>query len=129
VRDIALKVGQIVAASPDAKQVNFDWMEPDRQVRIRVDQNEARLLGLSSQSVADRPERRHIRHTRHPGPRRHLSGQLVVRATDEQRVSLDSLRTLQVPLPGGQTVPLSQFATFEYGQEFPLIWRRDRVPT
>src|SRR4029077_2285825 len=54
---------------------------------------------------------------------------VVARATDEQRVSLDSLRTLQVSLPGGQTVPLSQFASFEYDQEFPLIWRRDRVPT
>jgi multidrug efflux pump subunit AcrB len=26
-------------------------------------------------------------------------------------------------------VPLSQFATFEYEQAQPLIWRRDRVPT
>jgi multidrug efflux pump subunit AcrB len=34
-----------------------------------------------------------------------------------------------VPLPGGRTVPLSQFASFEYDQEFPLIWRRDRIPT
>jgi multidrug efflux pump len=54
---------------------------------------------------------------------------VVTRATDEQRVSLANLRSLQVPLPNGQTVPLSQFATFEYEQEFPLIWRRDRVPT
>ena len=44
-------------------------------------------------------------------------------------MSLDTLRTLQVPMPGGRTVPLSQFATFEYGQEYPLVWRRDRVPT
>ena len=36
---------------------------------------------------------------------------VVARATDEQRVSLDTLRTLQVPLPNGRTVPLSQFAT------------------
>jgi len=36
---------------------------------------------------------------------------------------------VQVPLPSGRTVPLSQFATFEYQQEYPLIWRRDRVPT
>jgi multidrug efflux pump subunit AcrB len=36
---------------------------------------------------------------------------------------------LQVALPGGQTVPLSQFASFEYDQEFPLVWRRDRIPT
>jgi multidrug efflux pump subunit AcrB len=26
-------------------------------------------------------------------------------------------------------VPLSQFATFTYDQEQPLVWRRDRVPT
>ncbi len=26
-------------------------------------------------------------------------------------------------------MPLSQFATFEYGQEYPLVWRRDRTPT
>ena len=44
---------------------------------------------------------------------------VVARATDEQRVSLDTLRTMQVPLPGGRTVPLSQFATFEYEQEYP----------
>src|SRR5262249_16681318 len=54
---------------------------------------------------------------------------VVVRATDEQRVSLDTLRSIQVPLPNGRTVPLSQFATFSYDQEQPLVWRRDRVPT
>ena len=54
---------------------------------------------------------------------------VVLRATDEQRASLDSLRSLQVSVPGGRTVPLSQFATFEYGQEYPLVWRRDRTPT
>jgi multidrug efflux pump len=26
-------------------------------------------------------------------------------------------------------VPLRQVATFDFDQEFPLIWRRDRVPT
>jgi len=32
-------------------------------------------------------------------------------------------------LPNGRTVPLSQFASFTYDQEQPLVWRRDRVPT
>jgi multidrug efflux pump len=54
---------------------------------------------------------------------------VIARATDEQRVSLDTLRSLQVPLPSGRTVALSQFATFGYEQEYPLVWRRDRVPT
>lgn len=129
VREIALKVAQIVSANPQAKQVNFDWMEPDRQVRIRVDQDEARLLGLGSQAIAT------VLNTVISGsPVTQVRDDIylvnvLARATDEERVSLANLRTLQVPLPGGQTVPLSQFATFEYDQEFPLIWRRDRVPT
>ena len=129
VREIAFKLAQIVAANPQAENVNFDWIEPARQVRIRVDQDEARLLGLSSQALAG------VLNTV-------ISGSaitqvrddiylvdVIVRATDEQRVSLATLRTLQVPLPSGRTVPLSQFATFEYEQDYPLIWRRDRVPT
>ena len=43
--------------------------------------------------------------------------------------STPTLRSLQLPLPNGRTVPLSQIASFEFDQEFPLIWRRDRIPT
>ncbi|MBV9980079.1 efflux RND transporter permease subunit [Bradyrhizobium sp.] len=129
VREIALKVGQIVAANPGAKQVNFDWMEPARQVRIRIDQDEARLLGLSSQTIAT------VLNAVISGtPVTQVRDDIylvnvLARATEEQRVSLDDLRSLQVPLPGGRTVPLRQFASFEYDQEYPLVWRRDRIPT
>jgi multidrug efflux pump len=129
VREIALKLAQIIAANHKAANINFDWIEPARKLRIRINQDEARLLGLSSQTVAN------VLNTV-------ITGQsvtqvrddiylvdVIARATDEQRVSLAALRTLQVPLPGGRTVPLSQFATFEYEQDYPLIWRRDRVPT
>lgn len=129
VRDIALKLAQIVATNPEAEKINFDWMEPARQVRIRIDQDEARLLGLSTQAIAS------VLNTVISGtPVTQVRDDIylidvVTRATDEQRVSLANMRTLQVPLPNGQTVPLSQFAAFEYQQEYPLVWRRDRVPT
>src|SRR4051812_33469304 len=32
-------------------------------------------------------------------------------------------------LPNGRTVPLTRLASVSYGQELPLIWRRDRVPS
>jgi multidrug efflux pump subunit AcrB len=129
VREIALKLAQIVATNPQAEHVNFDWIEPTRQVRIRVDQDEARLLGLSSQALAS------VLNTVITGtPITQVRDDIylvdvVVRATDEQRASLATLRTLQVPLPSGRTVALGQFATFEYVQDYPLVWRRDRVPT
>ncbi len=129
VRSLALDLAQVVAASPDTLRTNFDWVEPTREVRIRVDQNEARLLGLSSEALAG------VLNTVLTGaPVTQVRDDIylvdvVARATDEQRVSLTTLPTLQVPLPNGRTVPLSQFATFEFTQDFPLIWRRDRVPT
>jgi multidrug efflux pump subunit AcrB len=129
VRDIALKLGGVVASGPAIRNVNYDWMDPARELRINIDQNEARLLGLSSSAVASTLNTV-------------MSGavvtqvrddiylvDLVVRADDEQRVSLATLANLQVSIPGGRTVPLSQFAGFEYGQTYPVIWRRDRVPT
>jgi multidrug efflux pump len=129
VREIAAKLAQLVARNPQAVNVNFDWMEPAREVRIRIDQDEARLLGLSSQSLAG------VLNTVMTGASiTQLRDDIylvdvIVRATDEQRVSLATLPTLQVPLPNGRTVPLNQFATFEYEQDYPLIWRRDRDPT
>jgi multidrug efflux pump subunit AcrB len=129
VREIAFKLAQIVAGNPQAEKVNFDWIEPAREMRIRIDQDQARLLGLSSQAIAG------VLNTVLSGtPISQVRDDIylvdvVVRATDEQRVSIETLRTLQVPLPGGRTVPLSQFATFEYAQEYPVVWRRDRVPT
>ena len=72
VREIAFKLAQIVATNPQAVHVNFDWIEPARQVRIRVDQDEARLLGLELAGAGERAQHRHIGHLHHPGARRHL---------------------------------------------------------
>ena len=107
-----------------------EWIPRRHHPRIiQIDQNEARQLGLSSQALSS------VLNTV-------MSGtsitqvrddiylvDVIVRATDEQRVSLATLPNLSVPLPSGRTVPLSQFATFEYEQDYPLIWRRDRDPT
>ena len=129
VRDIALRLAGSMSARSELRRVNFDWMEPARMVRIRVDQDQARLLGLSSQTLAAV-----LNAVVTGSPVTQLRDgiylvDVVARATDEQRVSLATLRTVQVPLPNGRTVPLSQLATFDFDQEFPLIWRRNRVPT
>jgi multidrug efflux pump subunit AcrB len=54
---------------------------------------------------------------------------VLVRASADERMSVETIRTLQVPLPNGRTVPLAQFASVDYGQEYPIVWRRDRLPT
>ncbi len=128
-RDIAMQLADRVAAHPGTRRVNFDWMEPERELRIRIDQDQARQLGLSSQAVSTA-----LNTT--------ISGTTITQVRDDiylvnvvarelggQSLSVETLRTLPVSLPNGRTIPLSQFATFEYGQDYPLVWRRDRVPT
>ncbi len=128
-RDIAMELADRVAANPGARRVNFDWMEPERELHIRIDQEQARQLGLSSQAVAT-------------ALNANISGTPITQVRDDiylvnvvarelggQRLSIETLRSLPVSLPNGRTIPLSQFATFEYGQDYPLVWRRDRVPT
>jgi multidrug efflux pump len=127
-RDIAMQVAQVIATAPDARRINFQWMEPQRQLRVKVDQDEARRLGLSSAAVAT------VLNTA-------ISGATVTQVRDNiylinvivrqeggPTLSIDTLRTLQLPLPNGRSVPLNQIATFQYTQDYPLIWRRDRVP-
>ncbi|WP_042293592.1 efflux RND transporter permease subunit, partial [Paraburkholderia mimosarum] len=129
VRRVALDLAGIVGADSRTRHVNFDWMEPARQIRIHIDQDEARQLGVSSAALAA------IMNTIVTGtPITQIRDDIylvnvVARADQEQPLTVQTLGTLQVPTPAGRMVPLSQFATFTEEQESPLVWRRNRVPT
>jgi multidrug efflux pump subunit AcrB len=129
VREIAYRLAQLMAENRNTDKINFDWIEPARTLHMRVDQDQARLLGLSSDALAQVLNAV-------------VSGvtitqvrdgiyliDIVARAAADERISPTALRTLQIPLAGGRTVPLMQLASVDYGQELPMIWRRDRLPT
>lgn len=129
VHAIAQQVADRLGAMTGLRHINFDWSEPARVMRVRIDQDQARQLGLSSQDVS-------------LALNNVVSGTTItqvrdsiylidvdMRAEQTQRTSLESIRSLQIHLPSGKVVPLRQIATFEYTQEYPIIWRRDRVPT
>jgi multidrug efflux pump len=129
VREVALEVAQLMSTDPNLRRINYDWMEPSRVVRVVIDQDQARLLGLSTDSVGAVINSA-VSGTTVTQVRDDIYlVNVVVRATGEERVSLTTLRSLQIPLASGRTVPLSQLATLSFDQETPLIWRRDRVPT
>jgi multidrug efflux pump subunit AcrB len=128
VRRIAMKLAQVVGDDNRTLRVNFDWMEPARQLRVEVNQDEARRLGVSTASLSA------VLNSAMTGsPITQVRDDIylvnvVARATNEQRASFETLSSLQVATPSGRMVPMSQFATFKEEQEFPLVWRRDRVP-
>ncbi len=128
-RAIAFQVAEEIGSAPGAENVNYNWMEPARTIRIRVDQDQARLLGLSSQQLALSLNAVVSGVTATQVRSGIYLVDVLIRASAEQRMSLSTIRTLQVPLPNGRTVPLSQIASVDYGQEYPIVWRRDRWPT
>lgn len=129
VRDIALSLAAKMGENPSVTRINFDWIEPARAVHVKIDQDKARLLGLSSRALANALQGvatgQSITQVRDDI----YLVDVVARATDEQRMSLEALQSLQIALPNGGVTPLNQLATFEFSQENPLVWRRDRLPT
>ena len=129
VRRISLELAQVLGSDTRARHVNYDWMEPARQLRVRVNQDEARQLGISSTTLATVLNAKVTGSTVTQVRDDIYLVNVVARAVDEERASFGTLASLQVPTPSGRMVPLSQFATVIEEQEFPLVWRRDRLPT
>jgi multidrug efflux pump subunit AcrB len=129
VRRIALELAEVVGAEPLTRHVNFDWMEPARQLRVNVNQDEARQLGISSAALAAVLNAAVAGTTVTQVRDDIYLVNVVARAVDDERASFQTLSSLQVATPSGRMVPLRQFATLTEEQELPLIWRRDRVPT
>jgi multidrug efflux pump subunit AcrB len=129
VRAFADQVSTVLRANPNTRTINFNWYDMGRSVLVTVDQEKARLLGVTSEQVA-----RSLNDV--------LSGRTVTqlrddiylievrgRAVDQDRGDLGSVRDLELRLPNSSTAPLAQIANFSYGLEEPVVWRRDRLPT
>jgi len=129
VRRLSLELANVVGTDARTRHVHFDWMEPARQLRVKINQDQARQLGVSSAALAGVLNAA-ITGTAVTQVRDDIYlVSVVARAIDSERASFETLSSLQVPTPSGRMVPLKQFATIVEEQELPLVWRRDRVPT
>jgi len=129
VRRLSLELAHVLGTDQRTRHVNFDWMEPARQLRVKVNQDQARQLGISSQALAGTLNAAVTGTTVTQVRDDIYLVNVVARAVDSERASFQTLSSLQVATPSGRMVPLKQFATFSEEQEFPMVWRRDRVPT
>jgi len=126
VREIAYRVRDTVRKSALVRDTQLDWNEQVRSVQVHVDQDKARLLGLSSadiqglvQTTLDGAPVTQIR-------RGEELVDVVVRASPEERKRIGQIGDLQLFTRSGVTVPLSQVARVEPSFEEPVLWRRNR---
>ena len=128
-RTFAQQVAELLRNSGAAMTINFDWSEKTKAVRIEVNQDRARQLGMSSETIAQQLYAIHSGAVVTELRDNIYLVDVVARATDTDRLSLETLRNLQLNLPNGQAVPLMELARITYGLDEAYVWRRDRKPT
>jgi multidrug efflux pump subunit AcrB len=126
VREIAREVEAVVAASPKVRDVQLDWNDPVRTLRVDLDQDKARALGLApadvalvTQIVMNGATLSHLRENED-------LVDIVARAVPSERLDLDTLKDVNLYTRHGTVVPLSQVARVRNELEEPVLWRRNR---
>jgi multidrug efflux pump len=116
----------VLRASPGMRGVNDNWRESIKVLRLQVDQDKARALGVSSQSLAQ-------------ASRTILSGttigqyreedrliDIVLRQPAAERDAITDFADVHVPSASGRAIPLAQIAKVELGWEPGVLWRERR---
>ncbi len=123
---IADEVANVMRQNTHTLDVNVDWGQRTPSLRVAVDQDKARALGVSTQSVSQS-----LLGT--------LSGARIgqyrendrlididLRAVPEERSILSAINDINVQTSSGKYVPLAQVAQVQQVFEEPIIWRRSR---
>jgi multidrug efflux pump len=129
VRRLAGEVGEAMRTTPEVSNVHDDWLEPVPSLKLQIDQDRARALGVTSQTV-----RRSLQAI--------LSGfqigefrdsdetiKVMLREPSNTRNLLSALDSVYVKTATGTSVPLRQVAQFDVVYEPGIQWRRDRLPS
>lgn len=129
VRKIADQVEAKFAANPLLGAIHDDWLEPVPAMKLVVDQDRARALGVTSQRI-----RQMLQETMSGAPLDDFRDgeetvSIVAREPDASRKLLTSVDSVSIPTDNGTFVPLSQVAKVVPVMEQGIEWRRNRLPT
>jgi multidrug efflux pump len=105
---------------------HLDWGEQSRAIRLEVDQDRARALGLTPQDVAQTLQTLLSGFTVTQYREGIETVDVVARAVSAERLDLARLPDLTISTRNGVAVPLSQIARLNYTYEEPILWRRNR---
>ena len=126
VRQWADRAKDVLRANPNMRGVNDNWNESVKALRLSIDQDKARALGVTSQAVAQ-------------ASRTILSGStigqyregdklvdIVLRQPAEERNAITDIGNAYLPTASGRSVPLTQVARIGFGWEPGILWRENR---
>ena len=126
VRVIADQVKEIMRRNPNAIGVNDNWNESVKVLRIELDQDKLRALGINSQVVMRAANT--ILSGSNVGQFRDGDKliDIVIRQPVDERATVTALSSASIPTGSGRAVPLSQLATPRFVWEPGVVWREGR---
>ncbi|MCA3584739.1 MAG: efflux RND transporter permease subunit [Methylocystis sp.] len=125
-REFANEAREIARLNKNLIDPHFNWNEMTPSVRLVVDQERARALGLDPQSISQTLQTLISGVTVTTMRDGTEKVDVVARAVPGERLDLGRIGDLTVLSRGGVAVPLAQVARIEYGHEEPILWRRNR---
>ncbi len=126
VRDIAYRVRDIMRADPAVRDPHLDWNERMPSVRLVLDQDRARALGLTPQDLANSMQMLISGATVTTVRDGVEKVDVVARAVKSERADLAHIGDLTVATRSGASVPVAQVAKIVYEHEDAILWRRSR---
>jgi multidrug efflux pump subunit AcrB len=126
VRSIADQVKDIMRANPNAVGVNDNWNESIKVLRLDLDQDKMRALGVTSQTVM-RAANTILSGT--PIGQFREGIRLIdiqVRQPLDERSTIAVLNDTYIPTNSGRSVPISQLARVHFVWEPGVVWREGR---
>ncbi|MDP3785535.1 MAG: efflux RND transporter permease subunit, partial [Undibacterium sp.] len=126
VREIADRVKTVMRANPNALGVNDNWNESVKVVRIDMNQDKLRVLGVTSQNVMRAANTILTGSTVGQFRESNKLIDIVVRQPLDERSTIEALSNASIPTASGRTVPLSQLATVALAWEPGVVWREGR---
>ncbi len=126
VRVYADEVKAIMRQNPNLRGINDNWNESVKVLRLDVDQDKARALGVGSQQIAQAA--RTINSGLTIGQYRDGDKliDMVLRQPLEERDALTDLASAYVPTSSGRSIPISQVAKANFVWEPGVLWREGR---
>ena len=130
-RGLASQVMEIYRADPDSKGIRTNWRERVKLIRPVMAEEQANLSGITRPDIAN--TLLEAFQGRQVGVYREndLLLPIIMRAEENERTNIDSIRSLQIWSPAAQTmIPLRQVVSdFDTAFEDEIIERRNRKPT
>jgi multidrug efflux pump subunit AcrB len=126
VRTIADQVKSVMNGNPNITGLNDNWNESVKVLRIDLDQDKLRTLGIGSQTVMQTVNTMLTGTTIGQYREHDRLIDIVVRQPLDERATIDALNQANVPTASGKSVPLAQVATVKLVWEPGVVWREWR---